>query len=130
MIQEAQQRKQQEDARMKSTLENINKIGDFDVNKKSKDRFSDMVSNGKFMEKMFYTDGKLDYGKMFNVYMKATGFDNMMKVNSTKTKNDTTREIVKDLSNPQIKGRTSSSTVSDSNKNALHGWLNELRGSK
>lgn len=101
--------------RLEATLQNLQKVGDFDVTPKVKKQLYDNISSGTFLSELGISqDGNHDWGKLLPAYFKFKYFDAIQNYVAQRARAEKTRKDLEKLTNPNVKGRTVNANPSES----------------
>jgi len=97
--QESRLRKQEAEKKLKSSIEGISSVKGFKLKPSHKKAILDDFQSGN-INNVFYADG--DYSKMVENAFKVKYFDSIVDYMRQRVSNDTKREMINDISNPNL----------------------------
>jgi hypothetical protein len=122
------QRKAENEERLRSTLNKVEDVAGFKVKPSQKDKFLKDVTEGNLTKKLFFNEkGEYDYDKMFRIAFLAENFDSIQKYYKGKVKNETTRQIINEISNPTIERPTGNLQADSEPKSNFEHWANSKK---
>jgi hypothetical protein len=122
------ERKKENEARLKETLNNVEDISGFKVKPVVKDQFYKEVVSGNLTKRLFFDDkGDYDYNKMFKVAFLADNFDKIQNYYKDRVATATKRETIEELTNPQLDNPTGVPKLDTTEPDPLLGWAKTLR---
>lgn len=103
ILQANQELKRKADSNLKDALSKLDSVANFKLNDKHRSEMFNDISSGNMTRSLFLgADGKYDYKKMSENYFKVKYFDSIMKFMSTKVSNNTKKEMVEQMTNPNL----------------------------
>jgi hypothetical protein len=99
----AENKRIQEDQRLKEALKNFDKVADYAVSQEHKQKLYNDLSSGKALNRLFYdSKGDFDYNKIVKNAFIADKFEQMVSHSKNMARTEKTREVIKDLSNNTV----------------------------
>jgi hypothetical protein len=90
--------------RLETSLNNFNKVGNYNVTPKVKKQMFSDLSTGKFMDDLgLSTNGSHNWDKLLNNYFKAKYFDAIQQFNEQRAVTQDRRSTLEELTNPSNK---------------------------
>lgn len=95
--------KMEADKALKASIEKTVDVAGFKLNDTHRTTLFNEISGGEMLSSMFYDSNQnYDYDKMVSNYFKVKYFDKIQAFYKTKISNDTKREIINGLTNPDL----------------------------
>lgn len=125
--QESRQRKVTADAKVKESIDRLEEVNGFKLKSSHKAKMYDYITSGQFQKDLFSQEGynyeaiveiafHRNYGKKANEFL------------WNKAKTTSKKELVKELTNPQIEKPAERPTSDTTEVNPMQAWLQQLRG--
>lgn len=114
VIRKAEERKIEAEKGISKALDEFDSVSGFKVNLHQKNKIKSSVVNDTLVKDMFYSNGKIDYGKIAKARFVTDNFDKIVGYLRTNSKNEGKRAVVNKMSN--VEKRVSGSAPTDNSR--------------
>lgn len=127
--QESRQRKAQADAKIKESIDKLEEVNGFKLKHHHKSSMYDYITSGQLQKDLFSQDG-YNYEALVEIAFQRKYGKKANEFLWNKAKTVTKKEIVKELTNPQIEKPAQAPSVEVNQKSDMEAWLEMLRAKR
>jgi hypothetical protein len=127
--QEARQRKATADAKVKESIDRLEEINGFKLKPNHKAQMYDYITSGQLQKDLFSQDG-YNYEALVDIAFQRKFGKKATEFLWNKAKTTTKKEIVKELTNPQIEKPVEKPSVENTEVNPMEAWLKQLQAKR